>query len=68
VIGPLFAVFVDSIYWHVPFLITAICLVYSATRYDDWPSILRETVRWVIRMSVFLLVIAAALFILSKVI
>ena len=36
------------------FLIVAISLVYSATRYDDWPSIFREAFRWGLRMSGFL--------------
>jgi hypothetical protein len=54
-----------SIYWHLPFLIVIISLVYSATRYEEWPSIARETARWVARMSAFLLTIGAALWVLS---
>jgi hypothetical protein len=54
-----------SIYWHLPLLIFVISLVYSATRFDPWPQIMRETVRWVVRMSVFLLVIAVIQWVLS---
>lgn len=54
-----------TIYWQLPFLIVVISLVYSATRYEQWPNIFRETGRWVARMSVFLLAIAGALWILS---
>ena len=34
--------------------IPIISLVYSATRYDDWGAILREAVRWGLRMTSFL--------------
>jgi hypothetical protein len=51
-----------SIYWHLPVLIVLISLVYSATRFDEWPAILRETLRWAVRMAAFLLVIGAALY------
>ena len=54
-----------SIYWHLPFMIVVISLVYSATRFEAWSNILRETVRWIMRMSTFLLAIAAALWVLS---
>lgn len=54
-----------SIYWHLPFVLLVVSVVYSATRYDDWPNILRETGRWVVRMAGFLLAVAVALWILS---
>jgi hypothetical protein len=54
-----------SIYWHFPILIVVISLVYSATRFDRWPSILAEAFRWGLRMTVFLAAIGAALYFLS---
>jgi hypothetical protein len=59
------ALLADSIYWHLPILIAVISLVYSATRYEEWGAILRETVRWVIRMTAFLVVIGVLLFVLA---
>jgi hypothetical protein len=55
------------IYWHLLFLIPIISLVYSATRFDEWPTILREAWRWGLRMSGFLLAIAVALYVLARV-
>src|SRR4051794_10950300 len=43
-----------SIYWDLPVLIVVVSLVYSATRYDDWGAIVREAVRWGLRMTTFL--------------
>jgi hypothetical protein len=59
---PLFAV---QFYWHLPLLIVVISLVYSATRYDRWGPIMREAFRWGRNMTLFLLIIAAALYVLS---
>jgi hypothetical protein len=53
------------IYWQLPVLIVVISLVYSATRYDEWDSILREAFRWGLRMAGFLLAIAVALYLLA---
>jgi hypothetical protein len=55
-----------SIYWQLLFLIPIISLVYSATRFDEWPVILREAWRWGARISGFLLAIAVVLYVLSK--
>jgi hypothetical protein len=61
---PLFAL---SPYWvHLPVLIVVISLVYGATRYDDWPHILREARRWVVRLGVFLVAIVAVLYVLAS--
>jgi Na+-transporting NADH:ubiquinone oxidoreductase subunit NqrB len=49
-------------YWHLPLLIVAISLVYSATRFDAWSSILREAVRWGVRLTLFLFAIIAVLY------
>jgi hypothetical protein len=54
------------IYWHLLFLIPIISLVYSATRFDEWPTILREAWRWGLRMTVFLGGIAVVLLVLAK--
>jgi integral membrane sensor domain MASE1 len=54
-----------SLYLHLPLLIVLICLVYSATRFDDWGAILHETMRWIMRMVGFLGVIALALFLVA---
>jgi hypothetical protein len=62
----IFALFAASIYWHLPFLVLAISLVYSATRFDEWPTILHEAWRWGVRMSGFLLSIAIVLLLLAK--
>jgi hypothetical protein len=53
-------------YLHLLFLIPIISLVYSATRFDDWPVILHEAWRWGIRMTGFLLAIAVAIFVLAR--
>lgn len=60
--GPLLAA---TIYWHLPLLIVVISLVYSATRFDEWGPILREALRWGLRLTGFLMVIVVILFALS---
>jgi len=45
---------IATIYWHLPLMIVVVSLVYSATRYDRWDAIIREAVRWGVRMSLFL--------------
>jgi hypothetical protein len=52
-------------YWHLPLLIVVISLVYSATRFERWSSILAESLRWGARMGVFLLGIAIGLYVLQ---
>jgi hypothetical protein len=54
------------IYWQLPILIVVISLVYSATRYDQWGEILREAVRWGLRMAVFLAAIGLVLYALAS--
>lgn len=49
----------------LPLLIVLISLVYSATRYDDWPMILRESLRWGLRLVFFLGAIGLGLYIVS---
>jgi hypothetical protein len=52
-------------YWHLPILIVVVSLVYSATRFDDWPSILREALRWGLRLTGFLAAIILVLYVLA---
>jgi hypothetical protein len=52
---------------HLPVLLVAVSLVYSATRHDRWDLILKEAVVWGVRMAVFLLGLGALLFVLSSV-
>jgi hypothetical protein len=46
----------------LPLLIVLTSLVYSATRYDRWSSILYEAVRWGLRLGLFMLAIVLVLF------
>jgi hypothetical protein len=50
----------------LPLLVVLVSLVYSATRYDDWPSILREAFRWGMRLVVFLGAIGVVLYIVTR--
>jgi hypothetical protein len=54
--------FAASIYWHLPLMLLVISLVYSATRHDEWDTILIEAFRWGIRMFGFMLLVAGVLF------
>jgi hypothetical protein len=60
---PLFAYNIYLV--HLPILIVIVSLVYSATRYDQWRSILWEALRWGGRLTLFLVGVAAFLFILN---
>ena len=55
-------------YVHVPVLLILISLVYSATRFDQWDLILREAVRWGLRLLLFLVVIVVVLYALATII
>ena len=46
----------------LPLLIVLVSLVYSATRYDEWAPILKEAVRWGVRLVLFLAVIGLVLY------
>jgi hypothetical protein len=62
--APLFAA--ANVYWlHLPVLIVVISLVYGATRFDDWPHILREARRWMVRLVSFLAVVVLVLYVLA---
>jgi hypothetical protein len=52
-------------YWHLPILIVLVSLVYSATRYEAWSSILLEALRWTRRMAGFLAAIALILYVVA---
>jgi hypothetical protein len=49
----------------LPLLIVLISLVYSATRYERWDSILREALRWALRLTGFLGAIGVVLYLIS---
>jgi hypothetical protein len=55
-------------YVHVPVLLVLISLVYSATRFDEWHLILREALRWGLRLLLFLVVIVVVLYVLASII
>ncbi|HEV3263346.1 MAG TPA: hypothetical protein VG013_41305 [Gemmataceae bacterium] len=57
-----------SFYWHFPVLIVVISLVYSATKFDHWPYIMRESVRWMLRMAAFLVMVTVVLVVLDQLI
>jgi hypothetical protein len=50
----------------LPLLIVLVSLVYSATRFDHWPAILRESLRWGLRLTAFLGAIGVVLFIVNR--
>ena len=52
-------------YWHLPLVIVLISLVYSATRYDQWGLILREALRWGVRLTSFLFAVIFVLFLIA---
>lgn len=54
-----------SMYVQLPILLVVISLVYSATRYDEWPDIFAEAVRWGSRMAAFMLGIAVVMYLLA---
>jgi len=60
---PLFAY--NTYLIDLPLLIVLISLVYSATRYERWGSILREAVRWAVRLTGFLGAIGVVLYLIS---
>jgi hypothetical protein len=62
----LFALSSLNMYFQLPVLIVVISMVYSATRYDDWPSIFHEAIRWGGRMAMFLLGIGAVLYVVAN--
>jgi hypothetical protein len=54
-----------SIYWHLPILVVVVSLVYSATRYDHWGPILREALRWGLRLVGFLVGVGVLLYLVT---
>jgi uncharacterized membrane protein YfcA len=51
---------------HLPVLLVAVSLVYSATRHDRWDLIIKEAITWGVRMAGFLLGLGVLLFVLSS--
>ncbi|MFO0967499.1 MAG: hypothetical protein U0793_18225 [Gemmataceae bacterium] len=56
-----------AVYYHLPLLIVLISLVYSATRYEEWPSICHEALRWGLRMALFLVSIGAVIWVVDAI-
>ncbi len=53
-------------FFDLPFMVLLISLVYSATRYEQWSSILWEAVRWGVRLVLFLVGIGVVLFLVNQ--
>jgi hypothetical protein len=59
--------FAHNIYLiDLPLLIVLVSLVYSATRFDEPMPILREALRWGLRLALFLVAIGLALFLVAR--
>lgn len=57
----------SEIYWRdLPILIIIVSIVYGATRYDDWSHIVREGIRWVVRLTGFLVAVMLILFVVAR--
>jgi hypothetical protein len=57
----------SEIYWRdLPILIVAVSMVYGATRYDDWSYIVREGIRWIVRLTAFLIAVMLILFVVAR--
>ena len=54
-----------SMYLQLPILLALISIVYSATRYDEWPDIFAEAFRWGSRMLLFMVAILAVMYALA---
>jgi hypothetical protein len=50
----------------LPLLIVLTSLVYSATRFDTWSAILRESGRWVLRLAGFIFAVTAVLYLVAR--
>ena len=55
----------QNMYYHLPVLLLAVSLVYSATRHDHWDRILMEAGGWIFRMVSFLGGLGVALYVLT---
>ena len=61
---PLFAYNIYLV--HLPILILIVSVVYSATRYDQWGAILKEALRWGLRLTGFLAAVALVLWVMNR--
>jgi hypothetical protein len=57
-----------SIYWHLPIMVVLVSLVYTATRYDDWHQIFRNSVRNGLYIVVFMGAVFLVLLFLSTIV
>jgi hypothetical protein len=63
---PAFAHNVHNIYLlDLPLLLVLVSLVYSATRFDQWGPILREALRWGVRLAGFIGAIGLVLYVVN---
>jgi len=51
-----------NIFWYLPPLFLLVGLVYSASRYDAWPAIIRDAIWWQIRLLMFLATLGLCIF------
>jgi hypothetical protein len=63
---PVFASGSASYFWDLSLLIVVVSLVYSATRFDRWSAILREALRWGLRLTAFLFAIGLLLYLVER--
>jgi hypothetical protein len=60
-------VFAHNIYvLDLPLLLVIVSLVYSATRFDLWGAILREALRWGVRLAGFIGAIGLVLYVVNR--
>ncbi len=55
-----------NIFWYLPPLFLLVGLVYSGTKYDEWPAILRDAIWWQIRLLLFLSGLGLVVFLFSR--
>jgi len=53
-------------FWYLPPLFMFVGLVYSATKYDEWPAIFRDALWWQIRLLVFLASLGLVIYLFTR--
>ncbi len=56
---------VTNIFWFAPPLIIAISFVYAASRHEPWPAIIRHAIRWIVMMTLLLILSTAVLLLVN---
>ncbi len=54
-----------NLFWYLPPLFILVSLVYSGTRYDAWPAIVRDAIWWQTRLLIFLGILGLCIFLFS---